>query len=82
MRFQGFWNDTSNKQANVRINRLDLKISEVSEADHILLSQNRILKCDVTKIKFMKLWDWHHFRIERPYKKVLAINYLLIVIPS
>ena len=41
------------------------------------IEQYRVLKCDVTKNKFVKFGIWQHRQ-----KRVLAKIYLLIVIPS
>ena len=43
---------------------------------------NRVLKCDVTKNKFVKLWDLAPFSNRASFKRFLAKNYLLIVISS
>ena len=43
---------------------------------------HRVLKCDITQNKFVKLWDLVPLANSASLKGVLAKNYLLIVIPS
>ena len=73
------WCDT---KPRVKATNFSVSYKLISLALRCINCTNRVLKCDITKKKFIKLWDLAPFLNTASLKKILAKNYLLIVIPT